>query len=131
MTTTYEIVSFVIALLLMLVGLLGTLAPWLPGVPLIYAIYLVYGVVTHWQSYGMGVMAVLGAVTAGVMLLDFYAGALGAKKFGASPAGTWGSVIGAVLGPIVFNVIGLIYRSLVRRRIPRWGSRPEGRTRRR
>ena len=108
MDTAQEIVFFIIALLLMLAGLLGTIAPWVPGVPLIYAVYLIYGVVTDWQSYGMGVMAVLGGVTASIMVLDFYAGALGARKFGASPAGTWGSIIGALLGLVLFNVIGLI-----------------------
>jgi len=108
LATAQGITFFVVALLLMLVGLLGTIAPWVPGVPLIYGVYLVYGLVTGWQSYGWGVMAVLGGVTAAVMFLDFYAGALGAKKFGATPAGTWGSIIGAITGMVMFNVIGLI-----------------------
>ncbi|MBI4774984.1 MAG: DUF456 domain-containing protein [Deltaproteobacteria bacterium] len=108
LATAQGITLIVVALLLMLVGLLGTIVPWVPGVPLIYGVYLVYGLVTGWESYGLAVMAVLGGVTAAVMILDFYAGALGAKRFGATPAGAWGSIIGAILGLVLFNVIGLI-----------------------
>lgn len=103
-----EILFLIITLALMLLGLAGTIFPVLPGIPIIYAGYLIYGLATDWREYGAGVMIAFGAVTLLVLVLDWLAGAIGAKKYGASRAGVVGSVIGAVLGLIFFNIIGLV-----------------------
>ena len=98
----------VIVLLIMAVGLAGTILPVIPSVPLIYAGYLLYGLATGWQDYGWTVMIIWGVITVLSVMLDYYAGAIGAKTYGASRAGVWGSVIGAIAGIFVFNVAGLI-----------------------
>jgi len=42
------------------------------------------------------------------VLVDYYAGAAGAKKYGASTAGVIGAILGAILGVIFLNIPGLI-----------------------
>ncbi len=108
MTTTIGILLLIITLLMMLAGLAGTVLPMIPGILLIYAGYAVYGLATGWRDYGWGVMAFWGVITLLMQLLDYYAGALGAKKFGASGKGIWGSIIGGFAGLIIFNVLGLV-----------------------
>ena len=104
MDTVYLILSLVI----MAAGLAGTILPVLPSIPLVYCGFLIYGAGTGWRDFGAGVMIFFGAVTILVLVLDYVAGAVGAKKFGASTAGVVGSVIGAIVGVIFFNIIGLI-----------------------
>ena len=103
-----EIFFAIVALLVMAAGLAGTILPMVPSIPLIYAGYIGYGLATGWRDYGWAVMVVWGVVTILSVLLYYYAGAIGAKTYGASRAGVWGSVIGAVAGIFVFNVAGLI-----------------------
>jgi uncharacterized protein YqgC (DUF456 family) len=103
-----EIFWLIISILTILVGILGTIAPLLPGIPLIYAAYLIWGLASGWKDYGLTTMIVLGFITLISVLLDYYSGAIGAKKYGATSAGVWGSILGAIIGVIVFNVPGLI-----------------------
>jgi hypothetical protein len=104
MNTLWTIVS----VLIMTAGLIGTVVPFVPGIVLIYAGYLFYGFVTGWHAYGAGTVVVWGVVAGLLMLLDFYAGSIGAKKFGASRFGIWGSFIGAVVGALAAGLPGLI-----------------------
>ena len=98
----------IITLLIMAVGLVGTVLPVIPGILLIYAGYLVYGFATGWQAYGLAAIVGWSVVTGLVLLLDFYAGAIGAKRYGASRSGTWGSFIGGLIGALAAGFPGLI-----------------------
>ena len=98
----------VVTLLIMTVGLVGTVLPVIPGILLIYAGYLLYGFATGWQAYGLAAIVGWSVVTGLVLLLDFYAGAIGAKRYGASQYGTWGSLIGGLIGTLVAGFPGLI-----------------------
>ncbi|MGZ6223297.1 MAG: DUF456 domain-containing protein [Syntrophales bacterium] len=131
MKTLWTIVS----LLIMIVGLFGTVLPFFPGIVLIYAGYLFYGFVTDWQAYGATTVVVWGIVTCLLALLDFYAGSIGAKKFGASRFGMWGAFIGGgvgalfglpglILGPFVGAVVGELMGGRSHRQAFRaaWGS---------
>ena len=103
-----EIAMLILALLVMAVGLVGSFLPMIPGVPLVYSGYLIYGLASHWQKYGSTTMIIFGLVTVLVIALDYVAGSVGAKKFGASRVGAWGAIIGAVVGVLTFNLIGLV-----------------------
>lgn len=103
-----ETLFLILSLLVMIIGMAGTIIPFLPGIPLIYLGYIIFGLGTHWQHYGSPAMIFWGLITALTVFLDYYAGALGAKKFGASRAGIWGSIIGGVLGIIFLGFIGLV-----------------------
>lgn len=103
-----EIFLITLSILTMAVGLAGTVIPMLPGIPLIYLGYIIYGIATSWQNYGQNAMIFWGVITVLTVLLDYYAGALGAKKYGASKAGVWGAIIGGILGIIFLGFIGII-----------------------
>ncbi len=98
----------IVALLVMAVGLVGTVVPVIPGILLIYAGYLLYGFATGWQAYGLAAIIAWSVVTGLVLLLDFYAGAIGAKRYGASRSGAWGSLIGGLIGMLAAGFPGLI-----------------------
>jgi uncharacterized protein len=103
-----KLVLLAIAIIIMFAGLLGTLLPILPGIPLIYAGYLIYGILTGWQSFGLGTMLFWAAVSIVSLMLDYYAGLLGTKRYGASIFGMWGSVVGAVVGFLLVSLPGLV-----------------------
>lgn len=103
-----KILLIILICCLMVIGLVGTLIPILPGLPLIYFAFLIYGLLTHWQDYGIPFMLIWGMITFLLVIIDYYAGALGAKKYGASSAGIWGAVIGGILGVIFLGFLGII-----------------------
>lgn len=92
----------------MFAGLAGTVLPFLPGILLIYGCYIFYGFATGWSAYGPGAVVGWGIVTVLLTLLDFYAGSIGAKRYGATKWGVWGSVVGGIVGTLAAGFPGLI-----------------------
>jgi uncharacterized protein YqgC (DUF456 family) len=105
----------VIGGVLLLVGFVGCVAPVLPGPPISFlGILLLYGA-GGWraESFGGTTLVVLGAAAALVTVLDFLTPVWGAKKYGASRAGVWGSVAGMIVGALFFPPFGLIIGAFV------------------
>lgn len=75
---------------------------------MIYLGYFLYGIFTSWQDFGAATMIFWGAVTALTLVAEYFAGAFGAKRWGSSIFGIWGSFIGAIIGMLLFNLPGLI-----------------------
>jgi uncharacterized protein YqgC (DUF456 family) len=103
-----ETFFLIVALIIMVAGLVGTILPIIPSVPMVYLGYVIYGIANGWQDYGSTVMIVFGLVTVFVLVLDYVAGAIGAKRFGGSRLGAVGAIVGALIGVIFFNIIGLV-----------------------
>ena len=93
---------------LFLAGLAGSLIPGLPGPPLVFAGALIYGLLTGFADFGWTVMIVLGGLAAVSQVLDYLASAWGARRFGGSGWGVWGSVLGGVIGLVFFSLPGMI-----------------------
>ena len=55
----------------------------------------------------------MGSLTAILMVLDYIAPALGAKKFGASRRGLWGSAIGMIIGIFFIPPWGIIVGAFI------------------
>ncbi|HUT97097.1 MAG TPA: DUF456 domain-containing protein [Dehalococcoidales bacterium] len=107
--TTMEIAIYaVICSLLMLVGLVGVFAPILPGIPLAWLGLFIYAIGTGFERISVTTIIVFAAITALILLLDFLAPILGAKKFQASKYGVLGAFIGLIIGVIFFNIWGVI-----------------------
>lgn len=102
-----------LAIALVVTGFAGTIIPMLPGVPLIFGGFLVWGLASGWKDYTVQTVVILGIVTAVIWLLEYYAGAIGAKKYGASKAGVWGTVLGGIIGVFAFNILGLVAGSFL------------------
>jgi uncharacterized protein len=99
---------YIIAALLIVVGLAGAIVPALPGIPLIFGgIWLIAGV-DHYHHLGVWWLLVIAFVGIVGLLVDILAGALGAKRVGASPQAVSGALIGTVVG-LFFGLPGLIF----------------------
>ena len=92
---------------LLVAGLAGCVLPALPGPPLSYVALLFLHFTEKHQFSGRFLLTWL-IVTVVVSLLDYLVPVWGAKKFGATRRGVWGSVIGLILGLFVFPPFGII-----------------------
>jgi uncharacterized protein len=98
---------FLLAALLVALGIVGLLLPVLPGAPLLLAGLVVAAWAEGFEKVGwtsLALIAVLGLLGS---FIDFAAGALGAKRFGASKAGMAGAAAGALLG-LFFGLPGIL-----------------------
>ncbi|MCD5415590.1 DUF456 domain-containing protein [Candidatus Bipolaricaulota bacterium] len=98
----------VAAYLMMFIGLVGTVMPFLPGTPVILVGAIIYAFATDFAVIDGGLIALLVIICLGAELLEYSAGAIGARKYGASKAGVYGSIIGALAGIFVFFPIGML-----------------------
>lgn len=91
----------------MLVGVVGTLIPAIPGIPLIWLAMLGYGALEGFERVGANYLLITLAVVLAAQVAEHYARALGARRFGAGRAGTWGAVLGSIAG-LFFLPLGLV-----------------------
>ncbi len=83
---------------LIVAGLIGAIVPVLPGIPLIFGgVWLIAGV-DHYRHISLWWLLGIGLVGAVGLTLDLLAGALGAKRVGASPRAVWGALLGTIIG---------------------------------
>ncbi len=105
--------AFTVFLVAYIVAFAGLILPVLPGVPIaalgaiIAAWMLSFKVITVTQVIIVALLAALAVV------LDYLAGVVGAKGFGASTAGVWGSVIGSVIGLFFFPPFGFLVGAIL------------------
>ena len=79
-------------------GLAGALLPVVPGIPLIFGgIWLIAGV-DRYRHVGLWWLIGIAAVGAVGLTIDLLAGALGAKRVGASRLAVLGALAGTVIG---------------------------------
>jgi uncharacterized protein len=96
-----------IALALILVGLAGTMVPVVPGIPLIFAgLWLIAGL-DHYDHVGQWWLLGIAAVGAIGLTMDLLAGALGAKRVGASKQAVSGALLGTLIG-LFFGLPGVL-----------------------
>ncbi len=92
------IVLDVVAALLIIAGLAGAIVPALPGIPMIFAGIWIIAAVDHYHHLGTGWLISIAVVGVIGIAMDLLAGALGAKRVGASPRAVWGALLGTVIG---------------------------------
>jgi uncharacterized protein YqgC (DUF456 family) len=106
MSTGVHILLYVAAAALIVVGLIGAIVPALPGIPLIFGGIWLIAAVDHYQHLGLWWLLAVAGVGAVGLTLDLFAGALGAKRVGASKQAVWGALAGTVIG-VFFGLPGL------------------------
>ena len=106
--SVFEIILFIVCLVVMLSGLVGIFLPLIPAVPLIWFACLAYGLFTNFKEINFNFLTVCAAFTIFSVVMDYVAGAFGAKKMGASRWGIIGAILGLIIGFIVGNILGLI-----------------------
>jgi uncharacterized protein YqgC (DUF456 family) len=94
-----EGMAIVIGSILMLLGLAGSILPILPGPPLSFIGIFLLALIKHFSPpLTLTFVIVLAVVTILVISLDYIIPLLGAKRYGASKWGVWGSVFGMAIG---------------------------------
>ena len=98
---------YVIAAAFIVGGLVAAIVPALPGIPLIFAgIWLIAGV-DHYHHLGLWWLLAIALIGAIGLTLDLLAGALGAKRAGASRRAVLGALAGTIVG-VFFGLPGLL-----------------------
>jgi uncharacterized protein YqgC (DUF456 family) len=111
-TMEMSLLLWVLAALLIAAGFVGLVLPALPGAPLLLAGLIVAAWAEDFAHVGTGTIIVLSVLAALSYLADFLAGALGAKKFGASTRAVVGATVGGVIG-IFFGIPGILFGPFV------------------
>ncbi|MGI5838294.1 MAG: DUF456 domain-containing protein [bacterium] len=96
------------AVIMMLLGLAGIFLPVLPGLVLLFAGMALYGYATGFAAVDTGFLLLMLLLTLTGAALDYFAAAAGARKFGASTAGTLGAFLGGIAGIFLVPPFGLI-----------------------
>jgi uncharacterized protein YqgC (DUF456 family) len=104
---TTTILIWLLAIVFIVVGLAGLVLPALPGPPLLFAGLLVAAWAEDFIYVGAGTLTAIGIMALFAYLVDFIAGAFGAKRYGASGRAVIGATIGAVVG-IFFGLVGVL-----------------------
>lgn len=102
--------------IIILVAALLAIPFGIPGTFVIFLASVIYGVITHFSQVTQTLIWVLLVIALFGELIEYFAGILGAKKFGASRAGIMGAIAGGILGgivgtgilPLIGSVIGLL-----------------------
>jgi uncharacterized protein YqgC (DUF456 family) len=88
----------ILGLIVALIGFVGCILPVIPGPPLSYAALIILSLAKQWEPFGIAFLIIMGVLMLAVSLVDYVFPAIGAKRYGASKAGVWFSIIGMVVG---------------------------------
>ncbi|MEE4216989.1 MAG: DUF456 domain-containing protein [Xanthomonadales bacterium] len=103
----WTILLWLLAGLMVIAGLAGTVIPAMPGVPLVFAGLFVGAWIGDFQNVGWVTIGILAALATVAWIVDFVAGAAGARYLGASSRAFWGATLGAIVG-IFFGLVGML-----------------------
>ena len=103
----WTILWWLLSGLIIIAGLAGTVVPALPGVPLVFLGLFIGAWIGDFETIGWVTIGVLAVLTLIAWIVDFVAGAAGARYLGASSRAFWGATIGAVAG-MFFGVVGML-----------------------
>ncbi|WP_266170460.1 DUF456 domain-containing protein [Dyella subtropica] len=101
-----DIALYGLAAVLIVAGVAGTILPALPGIPMIFGGIWLVAALDNYQRLGLWWLLIIGALGTLGVIVDFVAGALGAKRVGASQLALWGATLGTIVG-MFFGLLGL------------------------
>lgn len=104
-----NIIVTIIGSILIILGLLGCIIPALPGPPLSFIALLILAIAQGFvPPLTSKIILIMLLATIVVTVLDYVVPAAGAKKFGSSKWGIWGSILGMIVGIVYFPPLGMI-----------------------
>ncbi len=101
------VLLWLLAVLLTAAGLAGLILPVLPGPPMIFAGLVLAAWAEGFVHVGYAAIAIMAVLAAAASLVDFLAGVLGARHFGASRKAMAGALAGVVVG-LFFGIPGIV-----------------------
>lgn len=93
--------------------MIGCILPVIPGPIVSFSALLLLSWTKNWQIFSPFFLIIMGAIATFLMVFDYIAPAIGAKKYGASKSGLWGSVIGMIVGILFLPPWGLIVGAFI------------------
>ncbi len=102
-----DLFLYVLAAALMIGGLAGAVLPSLPGLPMIFGGIWLAAAVDGYRHLGLWWLVGIGLLGAFGVAVDLVAGALGARRVGASRQAVWGATLGTFTG-LFFGIPGLL-----------------------
>jgi uncharacterized protein YqgC (DUF456 family) len=116
----FEIIVIIIGAVLVFLGLAGSILPVLPGPPLCFIGLFLLGLIKDFSYPLTPIFFILmGLVLVASLGLDYIIPVWGAKKYGASKWGIWGSVAGMAIG-IFFSPFGILLGALIGALVAEW-----------
>lgn len=103
-----DIVGIILSIVCLLLGFVGCFLPILPGPPIAYAGMLILRATDRFPFTTMQ-LVVWGIAVVTVQLLDYLTPLFGTKYSGGSRWGSWGCVIGTLLGIFLFAPWGILF----------------------
>lgn len=98
----------ILVIVAMVIGAAGTILPILPGIPLIFGAALFYGWYEGFSVITPNYLIILGILTLLSILFSYLSTVLGARRFGSGKFGSWGAMVGLVLGIFLIPPLGII-----------------------
>ena len=107
-----DAIWWTLSVLLIVAGLAGIVLPALPGTMLVLGGILLGAWIDNFERVGGFAIAAVVVLAVFAWAMDFVAGALGAKRAGASRMAIAGAAIGTVVG-IFMGLVGVLFMPLV------------------
>ena len=101
------IILWILAVILVAAGVAGLVLPMIPGPPMIFAGLVMAAWAEGFAHVGGVILFILAVLALIAVTVDFLAGALGARRFGASRKAVIGAAAGAFFG-LFFGIPGII-----------------------
>ena len=103
----------IFGLLLVFIALVGCIVPVIPGPPLSFLALILLSYAKNWEPFSTKFLIIMAVLMIVVTVLDYVIPAGGAKKYGASKSGIWGSIIGMLAGFFFFPPWGILIGGIV------------------
>jgi len=107
------IVLIILGLLFALIGLIGCILPVIPGPPLSFFALIILSYAKNWEPFSVTFLIIMAGLTILATALDYVVPAIGAKRYGASKLGVWGSIIGMLIGLFIFPPWGMLIGAII------------------
>jgi len=107
------IILIILGLLFAVIGIIGCILPVIPGLPLSFFSLIILSYAKNWEPFSTLFLIIMAGLTIVVTLLDYAIPAIGAKRYGASTLGVWGSIIGMLFGLFIFPPWGMLIGAIV------------------
>lgn len=102
-----DIILIILGSICLIVGLIGCILPMIPGPPISYAGLLLLHI-TDMVQFSTAQLLFWLILVVIVQVLDYFTPILGSKYSGGTKWGSWGCLIGSVIGVIFFSPWGII-----------------------
>jgi uncharacterized protein YqgC (DUF456 family) len=99
----------ILGFIFIFIGIIGCVIPGIAGPPFSFLALVCLSIVKKWEPFSVKLLIILGAMTVFVQVLDYLLPAFGAKKFGATKYGFWGTLIGMLLGIFFIPPLGIVF----------------------